>query len=766
MGKLFKSSKRTSLSDAVSAIDSHLTKQNVAVFSADLAGKVASMESLDADSLAVLQDVANGAVPSLESMYNHMGIESIEPAAGAQASNNHYLELRRQEASREAASMVMMAAGDPLGYMKRGLAIGVEDFKDSTEGRKVNALAEGSHGAMQYLDKPGFALESYDENELRKHIAFSTVFAAATARQADFAEAFFPTYVVSPEQIGTDVRVRRNMVLNRKLHPVTGKPMDLEKVNLLEAFRDHNILSNESTLLVPVYRDDSKEFFVDTTKVKVKTVPVEGFDVDTAPLVFGKTIDLLGISQNDQLLKAGVVDNTDAIDAYARIDNVFLAIGSSIVSFNVRRAPRAGAVKSVEGDSREMNFQFTTQDLLLTAETKDVNGKEVAELAALNGLKLRVSLDVVGRMSVEYGNINLNATNLAVAAVFDKQNQPVSLNDAAAKAIIDALELAPFGYELFARRNNANRRNQGLLVDVTEYAERYTVPISSPLSTVAPLATDKSAKDLQALINAANIRTNNNAVTLLLNYAEDLAVATKTSFFKSSLTTVPGVGRLLVDPTYKYLKIDLAKEVNSVQSAQRAEDIQGALVTPIRNMAYELVRDSNYQAALDADAEGRSERPHLVVGTDIVTQQFLMVTGDTRTLSIGMDHTIVASPDKRMVGKIVLAFVRKNTSEPDALSFGSHIYIPELSSVVPVPRHGAINRETMIQMRNLQITNLPIMGLIEVVNLDVATATRTELDVNSKPVTEDNSGGNGGADGDNGGNDGGNDGDNGGNTNP
>lgn len=745
MGKLFDTKARTSLSDAVSTVNSHITKQNVAVFSPALATRVASLESLSDAELSEVRDVVSGASATMESMFDRMG---LNPAAGAEI---NYLDQRRSNASKEAAAIVMMAAGNPAEYLAKGLSVGVEDFKDPSLGRKVNPLSEGANGAMQYLDEAAIGLESYDENELRKHIAFSTVFAAATARQADFAEAYFPTYVVSPEQIGTDVRVRRNMVLNRKLHPVTGKPMDLEKVNLLEAFRDHNILSNESTLLVPVYRDESKDNFVDVTKVKVKTVPVDGFDVETAPLKFGTTIDLLGVSQTEQLLKAGVVDNTDAIDAYARLDNVYLSIGDSVVAFNVRRSPRAGAVKSVEGDSREMNFAFSTNDLLLTAETKDVNGVAVAALSSLNGLKLRVSLDVMGRLAAEYGNINLNATGLGVVAVFDAQNQPVSLNDAAAKAIIDALELAPFGFDLFARRNNANRRNQGLLVDVTEYAERYTVPISSPLATVAPLATDKSAKDLQALINAANIRTNNNAVTLLLNYADDLKATTQTSFFKSSLTTVPGIGRLLVDPTFKYLKIDLAKEVNSVQSAQRAEDIQGALVTPIRNMAYELVRDSNYQAALDADAEGRSERPHLVIGTDIVTQQFLMITGDTRTVSIGMDHTIVATPDKRMVGKIILAFVRKNTSEPDALSFGSHIYIPELSSVVPVPRHGAVNRETMIQMRNLQITNLPIMGMIEVVNLDVATATRTELDVNSTVVTPAT----GEGDGSTGGNDGG-----------
>lgn len=744
MGKLLDTKTRSSLSDAVSEVNSHLKAQGQGVFSASLADKVASMESLGDADLNELRDVAKGATVSVESMLGHMGLT-------AKGTGHEYLAERRDQASREAASIVMMAQGDPVGYQQRALSVGVEDFKDASQGRKVAVLGEGAYGNMQYGETAKFGLESYDENELRKHIAFSTVFAAATARQADFAEAFLPTYVVSPEQIGTDVRVRRNMVLNRKLHPITGKPMDLEKINLLEAFRNHEILSNESTLLVPVYRDESKDNFVDTAKVKVTTKQVDGVDVETAPLKFGKTIDLLGVSQNDQLLKAGIVDNTDAIDAYTRLDNIFLAVGDSIVSFNVRRSPRAGAVKSVEGDSREMNFQFTTQDLLLTAETKDVTGAAVASLAALGKLRLRVQLDITGRMNVEYGNINLNPSSLEVVAVFNEQNEAISLNDASAKAIIDALKLSAFGYELFARRNNANRRNQGLLVDVTEFAERYTVPISSPLSTVAPLATDKSAKDLQALINAANIRTNNNAVTLILNYADDLQRATQTSFFKSSLTSVPGIGRLLVEPTFKYLKIDLAKEVNSVQSAQRAADIQGALVTPIRNMAYELVRDSNYQAALDADSEGRSERPHLVVGTDIVTQQFLMVTGDDRTLSIGMDHTIVASPDKRMVGKIVLAFVRKGTTEPDALSFGAHIYIPELSSVVPVNRFGETSRETMIQMRNLQITNLPVMGLIEVVNLDIATSTRTELDVNSKPVKADTDNGNGGNGGENGG---------------
>lgn len=741
--RLFQEEQRASLGDAVTSLTKNIAEAGASVYSPNVTRGLLSLESIDEGTLAEVRGTANNARSVLASTLADLGYDTKNFSAESYQEVEHTTAARRDRASRDAGAIIMCAAGDVSGYHAKATSRQAPAGGDGV--RVIDSASMLTNSGLDYTpDDVKLSVESFDENELKKHVGFSALYAALTARQADFAEAFFPTFVISPDQVGVDVKVRRNMVLPYQNHDTSGKAAELAKRHILDAYRDHRILENESTQIIPVVRDDSKEFFVDPALVKPRTVPNEIYDVLTAPLVFGKQIDLLGISQTDAMLKAGMVDTTDSVDAHARLDNIYISFGGKAVAFNVRRMPRSGFVKSTEGDSREMSMQFFTQDLLVNGDLVEANDKaEVPALAGLksSGIQLRYTLSVTGRLNVEYGNVSLNATDFAPIAAFNKDGEPLALTDASVTAITEALKPELVGWDLHGRRSNSNRRHRGIQVDVTEFVERYTVPLSSPISSVAPLATDKSAKDLEAIINASNIRTNNNAVTLLLRYVEEVEAATKAPFYDYTLTSLAGIGRLVVHPFFDRITLDMEKEVNSVQSAQKIPDISGVLISTIRELAYRMVRDSNYQAALDASSEGRGEKPHLVIGTDIVTQQFLMVTGDNRTMSIGMDHEVVATPDARMAGKIILSFVRQNVNEPDALSLGSHLYVPELSSVVPVTRNNNVTRETMVQMRNLHITNLPIIAIIEVNNLDKVAQRRVELDVNSKAVKADENGG-------------------------
>jgi hypothetical protein len=149
---------------------------------------------------------------------------------------------------------------------------------------------------------------------------------------------------------------------------------------------------------------------------------------------------------------------------------------------------------------------------------------------------------------------------------------------------------------------------------------------------------------------------------------------------------------------------------------------------------YRMYQQSRYQAALDAYTGDPSQRPILIVGTDQILSRHLMVAGDTRTFGTVFDsHRLVVSQDERMYGKVVLTFARSDVSGPDPLSFGTHAWIPELTSSVMVNRNGATIKEAMVQPRTLHVNNLPVMAVLTFTNLDVVlseTVVFSEQQVN------------------------------------
>lgn len=752
MSKLFATKAKPTLGNAVITLNQSI-KNGAGALSAKATKGLLSLESLDEAAITDVQNTATTASGFVTKALD--GILNLSEEAYSEKEPGSHIRMNQARASKAAATMIAMAYGDPQGYHKEAMRqVQAQTGKNVKVVNATTSLMYGGMGiASEDYQSPMMNLsqESFDENNLRNHIGFSTVFAAMTARQSDFSEAFFPTYVVSADNIGVDVKARRNMILHYKAHDGKGNYWDLEKRHILDAYRDSSILQNEATEIVPAITDEVKDHFVDAAIVPHRKVVVERTEVLTGALKFDMEHDMLRLSQHEGLLHDNIIDMTDSIDAHARLDLIYLSFGGGkAVAFDVRRQSRSGFTKTIEGDSREMGLQFTTNDLLIHGDLKAADGSEIAGLAGLKaaGIKLRARMMVTGIMNVEYGNLSLSASGFKIVAAFDKDNNPLALTEDSVADIIDALKVKYEAFTFHGRRTNTNRRNRGLLVDVTEYAERYTVPLSSPISAIAPMAEDRAGKDLEAIINACNIRTNNNAVTLLQRYEAELEATAEVPFFDYTTTSVCGIGRLLVKPFFERVRLDLAAATNSVSSKDRVADISGVIISTMRELAYRMVRDSNYQPALDAETQGRGEKPHLVIGTDIVTQQFMMVTGDTRTMSIGMDHTVVASPDLRVQNKIYMTFVRPNTDEPDALSFGSHIYVPELSSVVPVTRNNTSQRETMVQMRNLQITNLPILAVIELENLTDVTRDRTGLNVitttaQPKPG-EGGTGGNGG----------------------
>lgn len=705
----------TPMQQLVSGLRTTIAQEGADFANQDHARQVLSMESLP-----------EGEMGQLAQHARHLG-DTIRASFEEIAENAHLGMESLSNVQIEAGTMVALASANPAAYAEAAMK------RQATAGNGislVDAEVSGVAGRLDYRTEA--SLEAFDEKELREMLPYSIAFNVQASRQDEFSETFYPTTVVSPEVGGVDMTINRTLVFNQVHHNTNGKPTDFDRKPLVEAAIDATILADESTSLIPHYlaSGDNADQFVDTNLVASTVRRVANADVPTAPLKIGKKVDLLGISQHPALLGAGIIDHTDAVDSRINLAQVYLQNGTetAAIAFPTARLPRSGFMKTLEGSYREMGLQFSTSSLVLDKYTVAVDGSAPTSLQAIrdNEYTVRLAVNVDGRLNTETGETNVYAAPVTVSQIFDAAGNEISTTSGAGKTLADSLaDLKVIAYDLLASRTNSNRRTRGLLLTTDMVSERFSIPLAAPISAPSPTGSNRDARDLDSLITAARMRNSNNAVTTLLNYAESLrAYVTQRPNQAAGVPELEGLGRYVVRPFFEEVTLDLSEAINSISSKDRAEDISAVLVNGIRDVAYRMYRDSGYQVALDASTVG-SKDACLVVGTDAVIQRHLMIVGDTRTFGSGFkSHKIVTSWDSRVSGKIILTFAREGMEGvPDALSFGTHAWIPELATTMQVARDGAHYTEAMVQPRTRHVNNLPVLAIINVTGLEDVLAS-------------------------------------------
>lgn len=695
--------------------------------SANNTNQLVSMESLDNHSQGALNDKFMEVRGVLQQQLKEVrGLGDL----GLESEGRDEMDARRIETALDAGAMAAMAAGNPSAYAQAAY------HNQAASEAGVNIINTMSGDGPSGMDYRGtVAMEAFNDKELRDHLPFSILFNIFASRQDDFSEMFFPTTVVPPDQAGLDVTVARMQVFNEVRHSSTGNKVDFGKRNLIDAAVDHTILADEHTRLVPVVQSDNSnaDKFVLPAAVAPFTVKVGNYDVPTAPLKTDITVDLIGISQYQPLLGAGIIDHSDDVDGRVALDSLYLSIAAGkAVQFQVNRLARSAFNKTVEGNSRLVGLQFTSTDLVIDADTRAADGTVIAAFAGIvtGDYTVRLGVNVSGELNVEFGNVKVWAASVTVASIQDNNGNAVSTASGAGATIVsDLAGLRVLGYTLKANRTNANKRTRGHLLDTVYETARYTIPLGSPLSITSPVGNDggRDAADQKALIAAARMRNSNNAVTALLAIADQLRESTKGPRLPvGHVSGVGGLGRYLVDAFFEEHELDLVESINSIKSQDRAADIQAVLVSAIRDVAYRMYQSTKIQPAIDAITGTAGEAPQLLVGTDQVLIRHLLVNGDSRTFGTVFDKAVVkASTDRRVYGKIFVSMSRAGAEGPDPLTFGSHGWMSELIATMPISRNGATTKEATVQPRTLHINNMPVLAVITVKGLTKVLVDKT-----------------------------------------
>ena len=696
--------------------------------------------------LAAVQEQLNSERETLRTVGSFIGLESLTDTQVSELGNA--VENWQQSFQKIANDLSMESFLPSQADSATAALAGVSDI---TTFIRSKVVVEGQSGpGVTFVGMEGLtdgtasrvaAFEAYDERDNRNAQAYSVAYNLLASRQNEFGEAFFPTVTVTNDNVGVEVSIRLIQVYNDFKRETTAQLANYGKKNIVKAMIDGTILKNESTRIIPVYRAGvNEDFFADNTDFPDYSVNLEGEAITTAPLAFGKSFDLLALSQTDALIANGLMDPTDSIDPALDLENLYIKVGDDKLRLKTFGLAGANFVYSPQDLHRIQRLNFNTTGLMLNKGTKQVDGSALVDLLPIvtGDLVVYLSVGVYGEVNVEQGDTRLQGLQLEVARVVNATTGlDIPLTAAPAAAIVTLFAGAEFGgADVRAYRSNLNRRQRGQLLDVSYYRQIWSVPLRSPLTMLRPVNADAQSdnSDLAGLVSATFARTSNEAVRTLIQTADMLKgyVDNRVARPSSDYANAPamfGVARLLIDPTYLEETLDVQAVINSVQSHEKARDVAAVLINKIRDIAYRLYRDSGFQAVVDTQAAGVSGNPTVIVGTDPMTARYLMIDGENRVAGPDFNFVVVTSPQIDMQNRlfIALGYPDKANGQLNPLHFGNMLWSPEVVLTLPISRGGQISKELTVQPRFRHIVNVPVLGQVKITNLPQAATNVTVI---------------------------------------
>lgn len=632
----------------------------------------------------------------------------------------------------ESGAVAALAAHDPVAYATAALKV-------TDGGADVNSAPDVEGTVM--------AVESYDNSNVTAQLPFSIIYNTLAARQGPMAEAFFPTQVLTPDVSNVAVSITRSVLMRDFRHNDSGRPVDLERINLADAALDASILSRNATKMVPVYLTGVNDhvFHPDFTPVPGIS---DGQEVDTAPLAVDTELDFIGVCQPGMAHVAGNSDWSDSIANPVYLQTAYFKITSkagatSIVGIKLGNgSARALFSKKTQGQEFEMGLQFTNDQLNLSGDTLDKDGNPAAALDFLRqpanqGRFLQFAANLNGTIFLNTGNLTVDGSKGRIKRLMLNQNGVINpINDetqfTAMAGEITSIEFVAF--DLDANRSNLNRAQRGDLTDTFEEREMYSVGLSTPITAVIPTTDTRTSSDLLGPITATRLRNDNNAITKLYSYAAELEEA-RISYDKHlpRNNQVEGVARWVMTPFYESIDVSVLDMMNNLRTADKQVDVQMTIVNLLREVIYRGYRDSNYETALRMQTGVEGEKPKVIIGTDTVLANHLIIQGDNRLAGLNFESEIYTSVDRRLgeFGTDVHdMFVTLTRGIPlDPMSFGTFLWMPELATTLQISREGGrTSNEVMVQPRCRHIVQLPFLIKITIRDLGVALVQKSSID--------------------------------------
>ena len=583
-------------------------------------------------------------------------------------------------------------------------------------------------------------VENFDDRDNRNAKVTSVNYNLNASQQNEFGEAFFPTVTISNEMVGVAVSIRLISVIKDFTRNADASLADFRRRNVVRALLDHTILRNDSNKLVPQYKAQTANWF--SSDIGSFAKEVEGVTHTTGALKINTRIgDLIQLGYPETT--AHSLNQGDTLDPSISVAGVYLKLGNNKIRLSLGGFKRAGFLAAPEDDTRQQNLNLDLSTLVIRKSTLQFNQAALVtpmDVIDTNNWTVVLRMNLSGNVSVSTGEIRVDGNNLEVVRIVDVDGNAVDLSTGPAAAIVALVSKTSIvGYDIDARTSNLNRRMRGQVMDTTVYNQVWTVPLRSPITYPRPVnaTSETDAADVAVLVSTTHARTSNEAVTTLFETAD--ALSEYSNIGQSDLDAVPperfGIARLLVTPTYKYSAVNLATVIQSAKSHEKEQDIAAVIMLHVKNVAYEMYRDSGFQAFVESGAAGVSGNPTVLIGTDPYTSRFIFVPGENRTVGPDFNYKLVTTPDTRFQGNIAIAFGYPELykGEINPAHFGNMLWAAETVLVLQMNRNGDAQKETTVQPRFRHFVNVPVLGWIVLTGIPEVIATRTPINFHEVP---------------------------------
>jgi len=699
MSRLSNQSAESTIDRAANEISAIIANNGATFTSKSITQGIIALESLDAPTFQGIADTYGSVVSQLQE--STLGVELL---AGA--------DPEQVELALEAAAMVIMSNGDAESY-HRAFGKAPSSIDD---GISVNP----QQGNSDY--NPDYALESFDPQSMDKYVASDAIAAALSMVSGGFKELFFPTILVPAGQDGVDVNINVPKVFAGVTRDATGAPTNFVKTSIVDAMVDSTVLDADSISIVPY----ASSPVLPASLVPAADVPttqrlIDGVSIDTRPIAFGSTVDLIGLSSAPGLISGGAFDETDSLDRIINIGTVFYTLTVTdgvttvpvVLSTDISTQLGSLLTRAADGSVNDYVTNMVA-NVVVNQNTTAVAGNMAAAIAIIEtnlGIVAGTAFTVVIELAMsasannETAEMTVYANRAGITKAFDATMAPVPVTP------FSTASVTALGYNPAATRTNTNARTAGILLDATNTVRyRFPVPLGSPIVSKTAIGAPVNTT-VSALVQAINIRNDNNAVKALLNM-ETILNANNGLPINS-----PAMGSELVTPTIINRVLTVGTKVVSLGSDQALANLRGQMYAALTNIGNELVNSSNYLAAIEF-ANGKAEGFELIVVTDPSIASHLRAAEQVVTLESKRKVVISQSLNSAFRGKIYMSVRRVNRNGMHPLDFGATLATPSRTVELQVSRSSATVRETSVIPRIAEYVTLPVLATLDVVGLD------------------------------------------------
>lgn len=616
-------------------------------------------------------------------------------------------------AGMNAAVITASAAAAPAEYMATLAA--------PTQGKSGVPVQSMNIAGIDVNEDAG--IEAFDKLELDDFLAQAIVSNTLTAATDGWEEGFFQTVVLPAGNDGVDVTVGIPQVYQQQNHAQSGAKYKLNKQPITRALYDHTVLATNSAIVYPVAIAANNDYLVPVGQVGNWSQEQAGAAIDTRPLVFGKDIDLLGVSTHAGIHGTDVQDATDSLHSSASLGDVFVAVthnaNTQVMKFSTAGMKGSMFVRHPEGREQELVLNFRGS-LVIRHDMTDVAGANLNTVALHTPLgvalgtafQMEMDVQISGTLNRETGNIMLQSDFVGwealVTGANDAEVGATERTDVENDVTVDLI-----GFYPDAARSVSNMRGKHLVMEAaTNDTYRLQIQPGSPIVAVKPVAGKGGAASLDQLTMARRVKNSNDAVTALLAYEQQLANG---STLVSNSTTV---GSTLVSPTYRQVTWDAAARTVINRTGDGLSDLVGSLANAVTMLATQLIQGSNYLSALKL-MTGSTAGYQVIVGVDERIAAILQRAGDDRTL-FNQNFRISANADERVRGRIYVSLRRTNmANKADPLSFGTHLsQMPLIYNAQFAGSGTSVVSKQQLTPYDSYYMMLPVLGRIDITNLD------------------------------------------------